>query len=112
MKVAEEDRHVEMEADYIPAADILTSCRNNSNVRVNIWVDDQTGRFQRALKGCVTNTPRITSCSVWQQCTAQLTMLRADGLVSRGSYSLGMLLQIELQGVTQLRLGKANSNWS
>jgi len=32
MKVAGEDRHVETEADYKPAAeDILTSCGNNSN---------------------------------------------------------------------------------
>jgi hypothetical protein len=52
MKAA--DRHVEMEAD-----DILTSCscRNNSNVRANAWVDDLTRRFQRALKGCFTNAP-------------------------------------------------------
>ena len=44
MKVAGEDRHVETEADYKPAAeDILTSCGNNSNARVNAWVDDLTG---------------------------------------------------------------------
>jgi len=30
MKVAGEDRHVEMEPDYMPAADILTSCGNNN----------------------------------------------------------------------------------
>jgi len=50
MKTAGEDRHVEMEADYTPAVDILTYCRDNSNVRANGWVDDLTGRFQRALK--------------------------------------------------------------
>ncbi len=61
MKATGEDRHVEMEADYTPAADISTSCRNNSNVRPNAWVDDLTGRFQRALKRSSTNTPRITS---------------------------------------------------
>jgi len=33
MTAAGEDRRVEMKADYTPAADILTSCRNNSNVR-------------------------------------------------------------------------------
>jgi hypothetical protein len=36
MKVAEEDRHVEMEAwakaDYKPTVGILTSCKNNCNV--------------------------------------------------------------------------------
>jgi hypothetical protein len=49
MKVAEEDRHVEMKADYKPAAaDKLTSCGNNSNARPNAWVDDLT---QRALQG-------------------------------------------------------------
>ena len=31
-------------------------------------------------------------------------MLRADGLVLRGSYSRGMLPQLELEGVIQLRL--------
>jgi hypothetical protein len=79
MKAAGEDRHVEMEADYTPAADILTSCRNNSNVRANAWVDDLTGRFQRELKGCFTNTPRIKSCSVWQQRTAHDTPCDDDG---------------------------------
>ena len=49
MKVAEEDRHVEMKADYKPAAaDKLTSCGNNSNAPANAWVDDLT---QRALQG-------------------------------------------------------------
>jgi hypothetical protein len=52
MKAAGEDKHVEMEADYKPAAeDILTSCGNNSNARANAWVDDLTGRLQRALRG-------------------------------------------------------------
>ena len=70
---------MEMEADYTPAADILTSCKNNSNVQTNAWVDDLTGRFQRALKGSFTNTPRITSCSVWQQRTAHDTPCDDDG---------------------------------
>lgn len=79
MKAAGEDRHVEMEADYTSAADISTSCRNNSNVPANAWVDDLTGRFQRALKGSFTNTPCITSCSVWQQRTAHDTPCDDDG---------------------------------
>jgi hypothetical protein len=41
MKTAEKDRHVKMEAwteaDYKHTAGILTSCRNNPNVRVNVW---------------------------------------------------------------------------
>ena len=53
MTAAGEDRRVEMKADYTPAADISTSCKNNSNVRANAWVDDLTGRFQR-LKGSFT----------------------------------------------------------
>lgn len=50
MKVVGEDRHEEMVADYKPvAADILTSCRNNSNARANAWADDLTSGLQRAL---------------------------------------------------------------
>ena len=51
MRAVGEDRHVEMEADYKPAAeDILTSCGNNSNARANAWVDDLTGGMKRALR--------------------------------------------------------------
>jgi len=63
MKAVGEDRHVEMAADYKPAEDIWTSCGNISNARANAWVDDLTGRLQRALK------KDFTSCSVWQQRT-------------------------------------------
>ncbi len=79
MKAAGEDRHAEMAADYTPAADILTFCRKNSNARVNAWVDDLTGKFQRALKGSFTNMPRKSSCSVWQQRTAHDTPCDDDG---------------------------------
>jgi hypothetical protein len=73
MKAVGEDRHVEMEADYKPAADIWTSRGNNSNARANAWVDDLTGRLKRALKKDFTNTPCKSSCFVWQQCTAHDT---------------------------------------
>jgi hypothetical protein len=79
MKAVGEDRHVEMEADYKPAADIWTSCGNNSNARANAWVDDLTGRLQRALKKDFTNTPRKSSCFVWQQRTAHDTSCDDDG---------------------------------
>ena len=79
MKAAGEDRHVETEADYKPAADILTSCGNNSKARANAWADDLTGRLQRALKGSFTNTPRKSSCSVWRQRTAHDTSCDDDG---------------------------------
>ena len=49
-KREKEGGHGQMEAGYTPGTDILTSCRNNSNVRANAWADDLTGRFQRALK--------------------------------------------------------------
>lgn len=79
MKVAGYERHVEMEADYKPVADISTSCGTNSNARGNVWVDDLTRRLQRELKGCFTNTPRKWSCSVWQQRTAHDTSCDDDG---------------------------------
>jgi len=84
MKVVGEDRHAETEADYKPAAaDILTSCGNNSNARANAWVDDLTGRRLQstARKRCrsFTNTPRKPSCFVWQQCTAHDTSRDDDG---------------------------------
>jgi hypothetical protein len=43
------------------------------------WVDDLTGRLQRELKGRFTNTPRKSSCSVWQKRTAHDTSCDDDG---------------------------------
>ena len=73
IKTAGEDKHVEMEADYTPAADMLTPCRNSSNVRANAWVDDLTGRFQRALKlnECVTFNNFVTSYSPSPLCSSE-----------------------------------------
>ena len=76
MKVAGEDRHAETKADYKPAAvDISTSCGNNSNARANAWVDDLTGRLQRALRGIAVEVLPICSVNrvVLPGSNAQLT---------------------------------------
>jgi hypothetical protein len=82
MRAVGGDRRVEMEADYKPAAeDILTSCGNNSNARANAWVDDLTGGMKKHCeKRCwkVYETPRKSSCSVWQQRTAHDTSCDDD----------------------------------
>jgi hypothetical protein len=51
MKAVGEGKHAEMEADYKPAAEnISTSCGNNSNARANAWVDDLTCGLQRTMR--------------------------------------------------------------